>query len=224
MTRLGSCTAACLAAVLALQGCAVGKGWGLVEGCIHLPDCSVDRDGEPFETCTESDYDYVFRPDFFSGEVHDDGSLTIRVQKGGYRIGESDGIVITVPDYRWISDHLVADPENVLDSEKLDVVPLDELEALPVEHRFKVSVYLNGSCPGSETAFNQGLGQIWFMSMYQNTELGDERNVERIHLGFDLTFVDPWPYDTPQPDSPRLVAQGEIRFDYARGSPAQPYP
>ena len=220
--RRASLTGALLAALLAVQGCDMGKGWGRVEGCIHLPGCRLDPDQEPYAACTEDTYDFLFRPDFFSGELFDDGSLTIRAQKGGYRIGESDGLVITVPDYAWIADHLVADPENVLEEEKLAVVPLSELDGLPVEERFKVSMYLNGSCPGA--SFNEGVGTIWFHSMYQNTDNGDPENTPLIHLEFDLSFVDAWPYEEPQPDSPRLDVHGELRFHYQRGSPAQPYP
>jgi hypothetical protein len=215
---------ALLAALLAVQGCDMGKGWGLVEGCIHMPGCSLDPDEAPFETCAEDAHDFTFRPDFFSGEVFDDGSLTIRAQKGGYRIGESDGIVITVPDHSWVSEHLVADPDSVLEEEKLAVVSLAELDGLPVEERFKVSVYLNGSCPGSSVSFNEGVGTIWFHSMYQNRDDGDPRDTPLIHLEFDLVFVDAWPDLEPQPDSPRLDVHGELRFPYQRGSPAQPYP
>ena len=214
----------CAAVLAASQGCVVGKGWGLVEGCIHMPGCAIDPGGDPFETCAEDMYDFEFRPDFFSGDVHEDGSLTILVQRGGYRIGESDGLVITVPDYRWAAEHLVADPENVEDSEKLPVAPLDGIESLPVEERFKASFYLNDSCPGSLVAFNEGVGRIWFVSMYQNTDNGDARNEPTIHIAFELEFVDPWPHEDPQPDSARLSVRGEIRFDYQRGTPAQPYP
>jgi hypothetical protein len=206
-------------AVLALASCKVGSGWGLVEGCIHMPACSVDPDGEPFETCTEETYDYTFRPDFFSGQIHEDGSLTITAQKGGYRIGESDGIVISVPDYGWVADQL----EGVEEA-GFAIPPGDELESLPMAERFKISAYLNGSCPSSEVSFNEGVGEIRFLSMCQSTDHGDARDEPRIHLTFDAEFVDPWPYAEPQPDSPRLVAHGEIRFDYERGSPAQPFP
>ncbi len=213
-----------LAALLAVQGCDMGKGWGLVEGCIHMPGCPLDPDDAPFTECAQDAHDFTFRPDFFSGELFDDGSLTIRAQKGGYRIGESDGLVITVPDYRWVSEHLVADPENVLDAEKFTVAPLAELDGLLLEERFKVSMYTHGTCPGSSVSFNEGVGTIWFHSMYQNRDNGDPRNTPLIHLEFDLTFVDAWPYEEPQPDSPRLVVHGELRFPYQRGSPAQPYP
>ena len=222
--RRGSLACALLAAILAVQGCEMGKGWGLVEGCIHMPGCRLDPDDTPYAACDPTDPEFVFRPDFFSGELFEDGSLTIRAQRGGYRIGESDGLVITVPDYRWVSENLVADPENVLDEEKLAVVPLDELDGLPVEERFKVSVHLNESCPGADVSFNEGVGTIWFHSMYQNTDNGDPENTPLIHLEFDLSFVDAWPHDEPQPDSPRLDVHGELRFHYERGSPAQPYP
>jgi len=129
-----------------------------------------------------------------------------------------------VPDYRWVSEHLVADPENVQDDEKIAVVPLVELDGLPVGERFKASMYMNGSCPGSSVSFNEGVGTIWFLSMYQNTDNGDPENTPLIHLEFDLAFVDAWPYEEPQPDSPTLVVHGELRFQYQRGSPAQPFP
>lgn len=215
--------AAAAALLLAHHGCTVGVGWGLVEGCIHMPGCSLDPDGPdgvPFVTCTQDAYDYTFRPDFFSGEIHDDGSMTIHVQEGGYRIGESDGIVISVPDFRWVAGQL-GDGDV---TPRYAVPAGDDLDSLPVEERFKISMHLNGSCPGSDVSFNEGVGEIWFFSMYQSTDHGDSRNVPRIHFAFDVTFVDPWPYDEPQPDSPTLVARGEIRFDYQRGSPAQPYP
>jgi hypothetical protein len=195
-----------------------------MEGCIHLPDCDLDRGDEPHDTCTEETYDYSFHPDFFAGQVHDDGSMTITIQRGGYRIGESDGLVISVPDYAWVAEHLVADPDSVLESEMLAVVPLEELDGLPVEERLKASVYLNHSCPSTEASFTEGVGRIWFFSMYQNTELGDPRNEPQIHLGFELSFVDPFPLDEPGPDSPRLDVRGEARFDYERGTPAQPFP
>jgi hypothetical protein len=216
--------AAVAALVVAAQGCAVGGGWGLVEGCIHLPGCSLDPGGGPFDACAVEDQDFRFRPDFFAADLSEDGSMTIRVQRGGYRIGESDGFVFSVPDHGWVAEHLVADPDDVEESEMLAVPPLDDLGHLALERRFKASAFVGGSCPGSGVSFAEGVGRIWFLSMYQNVEAGDPRNEPTIHFGFDIEFVDPWPYEEPQPDSPRLVARGEVRFDYQRGSPAQPYP
>ncbi len=220
--RVAALTALGLA--LAGQGCTVGAGWGLIEGCINLPTCGLDPGGDPFEACTPDARDFRFRPDFFAAEILGDGSLSIRAQKGGYTVGESDGILITVPDHSWVAERLVQDPANVLDSEKLDVLPISDLGTVELPRRFKVSTYWNSSCPSTQVAFTEGTGKIWFYSMYQSRDLGDPVNQPRIHLGFDLVFVDPWPYEEPRPDSARLAVTGELRFNYTRGSPAQPFP
>jgi hypothetical protein len=209
--------------LLACQGCSVGKGWSVVQGCIHLPGCDLDPDGGrglPWETCTEQDYDVRLDIDFFAAEVLDDGSLVIRVQDGGYRRGESDGLMLTVPDRAWAAQHTVDEPGGG----RLAVVPLDELDAVEPERRFQVSAFVYGSCPYTEASFAEGVGEIWFYSMLQDPDLGDERSETTIHFGFELDFVDPRPYAEPQPDSPRLHLVGEVRFNYQRGSPAQPFP
>lgn len=213
--------------LLAGQGCSVGEGWGRIDGCIHLPGCSLDPDGdqtEGYETCTEDRMDLHLKPDFFAAEVLEDGSITIRAQVGGYRLGESDGVLITVPDHAWAAEHAAGDVDVVPEDGRLAVAPLEDLQTLPIEQRFKVTLYVNGSCPDSNVSFAQGVGEIWFFSMYQARDLGDERDVSLIHLGFELDFVDPWPFLEPGPSSPRIHAVGEMEFHYKRGSPAQQFP
>ena len=222
--RLIVAVAAPLCLALALQGCTVGSGWGYADGCIHLPTCGLDPGGDPFETCTDDAHDFEFRPDFFAAEIVGDGSLVIRAQEGGYTIGESDGIVFTVPDNAWVAARLAADPSSVLEEEKLDVLPIADLEGVDLPLRFKVSTYWNASCPDVQVAFTEGTGKIWFSSIYQDRDLGDPVNESTIRMGFDLVFVDPWPYDVPQLDSARLAMAGEIKFDYSRGTPAQVFP
>lgn len=227
MTRAVHLAHAAVWILCVVSGCRVGEGWGRVDGCIHLPGCSLDPDGDEttgYTVCDEQDRDLQFHPDFFAAEVIEDGSITIRIQDGGYRVGESDGLYITVPDRRWAADQAVGDVEEVPGEARLPVVSLSQIESVEPEKRFKVSAYLNGSCPDTTVSFSQGVGEIWFYSMYQSRDLGDGTDEDRIHLGFELDFVDPWPYEEPQPDSPRMHVVGEVSFDYQRGSPAQVFP
>ena len=220
--RAGLAAVAC--ALVSVGGCTVGDGWGLVEGCIHMPGCRLDPGGDPPATCGEDDRDFRFEPDFFGAEAYEDGSLDIVVRSSGTRTGPVDGFSISIPDRVWAAGRLAADPDAVLDSERVPVLPVDELEGVPVAERIKVSSYWYASCPDTVVAFNEGVGTIWFHSMYQSRDLGDPRDEAIVHLGFDLEFVDPWPEETPGPDSPRLLVTGEIRFRVERGAPAQSFP
>ncbi len=93
---------------LLLLSCVEPPGSGQIQGSLNIPGC---EDGEelsyqcdlntPVEECSAFRLD----PDFFSLELEDEHAL-IRIQKGGRRFGEVDGLLLEIQDIRRLRGNL----------------------------------------------------------------------------------------------------------------------
>lgn len=177
-----------------------GEGWITIEGI--LPECGIE-DGEEVD----------LRVNFFSGEIMEDGSMWIRIQRSGYYPSSTDGIIIYISDYRYVAEHLNETlivgcddypPEEFSGEDDTCVKPKEA----PIFIR--ASLYLNATCDNFyRLQLTEGVGTIIFNSMYVIDK------VELIEGSFSLRFIG---------EGKELKAQGYFKFDYKVGRPAQPFP
>jgi len=205
--------AAAPAAIAAIAACSVGKGTGDVSGCVYVPGCGISSKTPDFQGCGVSQENYHMGPDFFAADTLEDGSLEIRLQKGGYWTSESDGLTLIIPEYEELSREL--DGKEYVDAV---VPPWDELESLPPSQRFRVSFFLNKSCGGTGAGFSSGTGALRLYSLYR-----PDSDHAQIKGAFDLYFEDTRPHEEgTSPAQSRL--KGGFDFEYQRGLPAQHFP
>jgi len=206
--------------VFLVASCGVGKGKGRFHGCLYYPQCDSDYD-TVVDSCTppsdgvEGTENYSFSPSFFGAQTLENGSLFVYMQKDGDFTGESDGLMLIIPDYEQVSKDLEADGAEYVEK----TVPADaDLETLPQSERYQASYYLYLTCGGDTASFSGGTGTLRIYSLYRP----DSEN-ETIKGEFTLYFEDPRPVEEGD-TSPHLHLSGDFEFDYQRGVPAQHFP
>jgi len=189
-------------------GCSTGAGDGSVWGSVYLPDCDV------------VDMGYDMNVDFFAADYFDN-TLQIRLQHTGADQVYSDGLVILVRDVGDTSSHLgqtrSIEVEPDLDNFLAEGPDAGYPETTPGSPA-RATLYLNALCPGNRYAFTDGAGRITFRSIY----VPDEQ--KRIAGEFELRFVDPREWESPEDIGPHAELFGEFDFNFTRGSPAQTFP
>jgi len=156
-------------------------------------------------SCDLSAASYDLEPTFFGAQPVLD-HLEIRVQRGSDLDIRSDGILILVQDPDEIRESLLGAPIT-LGSE--------------FDSAVRMSLYLGETCPveRSENPVNYEAesGTIVFDNMYAPSV--DEEDVE-----IAARFTDARLVDRSDPDTRNATLNGEFRFLYTRGRPAQRYP
>lgn len=190
-------------------GCTVGDGSGaVVTERLYLQGC---WDG-PFD----------LQPDFFAANPYREEALLIRVQRGDNNQEASDGLTVIVTDLNAVRAQLgrpipvglppgVAPPGQPVSG---DPVPLVTL-----------ALYLHQTCRGQSSATYSIAGTITFDSLFSgdpNEENSDERLTDAT---FAVQFADP--RELLSADDPAAVTSavvdGNFRFFFQRGQPAQPF-
>lgn len=189
-----------------LAACSVGTGRGEVRGSVSDGACMIVR------------ADYSMEPTFFSADVIEDRGraagdqrsfLTIRIQRGSYREGDSDGLMIMIRDANELARSGLGAP-----------IELSRAPGAPIE----MVLYLNQTCEaGFPRDFWQipgvleaSAGTIAFESIYApDVDPGSAEITAR----FDgVVFSD------PSRDDRIATMSGEFSFQYQRGRPAQYFP
>lgn len=201
-----------------LAGCSLGDGEGEVYSD-HLvaKDCWNDR--------------FDLGPDFFAA-VPFRKSVNFRVQRGSDIVEVSDGVSILVNDVEAIREEHLGVPIPV--SLPAGVAPPGVPEGTqcggeacpdPTVH---VALYLLQSCHNQNTVLYGLSGTVTFTELFSgdpNEDTGADRVTEAT---FDVMVGDP--REAPRsgegagvvPTQSRL--QGNFRFFFERGQPAQPFP
>jgi hypothetical protein len=198
---------------LLAAACSVGQGRGWIGGEYHDAACMVDAP------------DYQMNPTFFSADVIEDpgaapgrqrSRLNIRIQRGSYREGDSDGLLLFVRDVNAIKG------SEDLGLPSLIGVPIpisDASDAL-----VQMTLYMNESCqagfprefwtvPG---VLEGRRGEIVFDAIYAP-------DVDPSSTAISAHFTDV-EFGVRDRDDRRAIMSGEFTFYYQRGRPAQPFP
>lgn len=202
---------ALLAGAIALLAgaCSVGTGTGQLTGSVADPVCSLDIP------------DYSMGPTLFTADIIEDPGeatgetrkrLTLRIQRGTYREGDSDGLMIFVPDTNAIARTIQASGPATF--------PVGAGSGAPVQ----MTLYLNQTCPSGgpddyeqiPAIFEAYGGTITFDAIYAPDVAPSETEITATLDG--ITFLDPERADR------MATLSGDFSFQYQRGRPAQNFP
>lgn len=200
-----------VALACASLACEVGQGTGRVYGNLQVEGCgSKDLSG------------YDMGPNFF-GAISVEDQLLVRIQRGGDIQEYNDNLVITVDDRR-----------QVVDGQPIEIQlqrPPGSAPSVPAP-LVRMSLSLRGTCgsgrvgPSDDPAvvLHAVRGQITFRSILRGDPSSSDTNSKRIEGFFkDVELEDPRHAEgTPARSAGKL--NGEFKFFYQRGGPAQPFP
>ncbi|HYP87294.1 MAG TPA: hypothetical protein VEQ59_04060 [Polyangiaceae bacterium] len=206
MTRLAR--SALLALSLCFSaGCTVGEGEGEVKSTrLYLKGCW----NGPFDLA----------PDFFAANPYRGEALMIRVQRGDNNQEASDGLTVIVKDLHAVelgAEIPVGLPNGV-------APPGQPLTGAP-DPLVSLSLYLHQTCHEQNSATYSVSGNIVFRSIFSGDP--NEANAEKrlTEAEFHVKFADPRELvDADDPSSLTSdVVDGNFRFYFQRGQPAQPF-
>ena len=198
-------------------GCAVGNGEGSVKGNLTIPDCDADL----------SHYD--MRADFFAASVSS-SQLIITIQHGGGSSEYTDTVTIAVQDYDAVQKAI--EDSGVMHEASFDISAFERPPGAPVSEKpppVRLSALMRGSCgtqrfnPGdvSQVGLVATKGSIRFSSIFHGSVQSRDTNDKRIQGSFNVEVEDPRGWGTT-PAKGHL--EGDFKFFYQRGGPAQPFP
>jgi hypothetical protein len=196
---------------VALVGCTVGEGQGGVKS-----DKLFVRD------CWNGAFD--LRPDFFAANPFPDGAQMIRVQRGDNLQEVSDGLMILVRDTDAVRERL-GTPVSV------GVPPGTSAPGVPIEYNpdpapVNLTLYLHDSCHTQNVTLQAIEGSITFASLFSG-DVNEQDGSERLtNASFEVVLADPRDLNPEEPPDPEVTSlvQGNFRFYFQRGQPAQPFP
>ncbi len=225
-----------LTAALGSLSCSVGQGSGQVSGQVTFLDCRTTANQ------SLSDSNFSLRPNFFGadfiedtspcaifpcsdddGAVSDAGSgrvstphlrrrVLIRLQRGSYRESDSDGLLISVNDVNRIKREQLGQPLTIGNVQLRD----------GTEPQVRMTLYLNETCVAgfprqfwSLPAIMEAVsGTIIFDQVYAPDVTGSSNE-------FVAHFDNVRFQRSEFPEARNATLNGNFRFTYQRGRPAQ---
>ncbi len=209
-------TLAASAVACAALGCTTGEGTG-----------DVTSERLFVENCHNGPFD--LQPTFFGANPGDD-TLIIRVQRGDQLQELSDGISVLVTEVSKIrgddggpgmldQDISVGLPRGV-------APPGVPIEFDPDPPLVSIALYLNDSCHAQVSTVYALEGTIRFSALFSGDITEESADNRLTEAEFSAVFGDPrelTPGGLQRPEVLSLV-EGNFRFFFERGQPAQPFP
>jgi hypothetical protein len=205
-----------LAALCVLAGgCSLGDG----EGKIQSEELNVAE-------CWNGPFS--LGPDFFAAQPFRDKALVIRIQHGGDIEEVSDGAIILVDDLNRVRAQIAVNPNTQFKvGLPAGVVPPGfPVVADPDPPLVHLTLYLHRSCHAQNSALYSVGGSITFSSLF-NGNLNETDADQKLTAGSfgDIEVGDPRNRDPASPtvkDTSHI--NGDFKFYFQRGQPAQPFP
>ena len=208
----------CLA--LAASSCAIGDGSGrVVSDRLYVKDC---WDGT-----------FDLRPTFFASDPFGD-TQQIRVQRGERMLSVSDGVSFLVNDVTRIrSEQLGQEIDLGLPiGVRPPGFPVRVTDEPP---QVSLALYLNDTCHVQNGSLYSIAGKITFTKLFSGDRNEKDSDARLTEASFTATVADPRDATLePGPDGGALEPvysddvkseiEGEFRFLFQRGNPAQPFP
>ena len=193
---------------LALASCSVGQGTGFAEGRIRLDDCRVDVSDYSLQP-TFFGADYIESPGDVDGETR---MVNLRVQRGSYREGESDGLYVFLRDV------------NLIGRERIGV-PIDLAQVDGEDPLVRFTLYANETCTsGLPVNFWQVPGVLQAVSGTITFDAVRAEGVEGSGDAFIARFENVRFASPNDPERRNAELRGAFSFFYQRGAPAQRFP
>jgi hypothetical protein len=206
---------ALLACALLAAGCTVGEGSGEVTSeRLYIEDC---WDG-PFD----------LDPDFFAANPFRDESLTIRVQRGDDSPELSDGLYVVVNDLKGKRETL--ESQGVVEASvglpaDIEVIGTDYDMSSFAPTDVSLALYLHSTCHTVNGAVYALSGNITFTSLFSGDPNEPDADDRLTEATFSAQFADPRQLtgDAAQNAAVTSTVNGQFRFFFQRGQPAQPF-
>jgi hypothetical protein len=200
-----------LAVALGSAGCTVGDGSGEVTSDhLYVKDC----------------WNGVFdlQPDFFAANPYRGEALLIRIQRGDNNQEASDGLTVIVNDLEKVrgmtGDDAVAIPVGLPPGVAPPGQPLTG-EPTPL---VTLSLYLHQTCHEQNSAIYSVGGSITFKSLFSGDPNEKNSQARLTDASFTVDFADPRELvEGEGPAMPISKLEGQFRFFFQRGQPAQPF-
>jgi hypothetical protein len=199
--------------VIFFLACNNADGRGTVQGSFDIPSCDL----EVAEFDLEVDH---FAANYF------ENTLSIRLQKSGLEQLHANGVILEIREVDSVSEHL-GEPLEI------EIVPsIDEFLAngpgsgvgdvtgLPLtthQSPAQATLFLNEACPGNTLGFTDGDGTVTMDAIYL------PGGGKRIKGSFDLRFIDPRTWKSPEEIGDYAEVQGDFDFNYSHRQPEQPF-
>jgi hypothetical protein len=208
-TRLGWLAVVAVAA--ASLACEVGQGSGRVYGSLKVAGCG------------EKDLSrYDMSPNFF-GAISLKDQLLIRIQRGGDLQEYNDNLVISVDDRT-----------RVVDGEPIAIElqrPPGSAPSVPAP-LVRMTLSLRGTCGSGlvggtddpAVVLHAVRGSIVFRSILRGDPSSSDTNSKRIEGSFRAVELEDPRHPEGSPARSVGTLNGEFKFFYQRGGPAQPFP
>jgi len=204
-----------LAAVCLSSACSLGEGEGEINSDkLFVAGC---WDGQ-----------FQLGPDFFAALPYRDTALSIRVQHGGDTEEVSDGAIILVDDINQVRTQIATNPNG---SFRVGLPPNVVPPGFPVvpdpnPPLVHLTLYLHRSCHAQNSALYAVDGNITFHALF-NGNLNETNAAEKLTFAefSDIVVGDPrdrMPGSTTVQHVSHL--NGDFKFYFQRGQPAQPFP
>ncbi len=196
-------------------GCSLGEGEGQIQSEeLNVAECW----NGPFQ----------LGPDFFAAQPFRDNALIIRVQHGGDTEEVSDGAIILVDDIARVRGQIAVNPNTQF---KVGLPPGVVPPGFPVvpdpdPPLVHLTLYLHRSCHAQNSALYSVGGSITFRSLFNGNlnETDADQKLTDATFG-EIIVGDPRNRDPASPvvkDTSKI--NGNFKFYFQRGQPAQPFP
>ncbi len=199
--------------LLLILACNNADGRGTVRGSFDIPSCDL----------TVEDFD--LEVDYFAA-TYFDNTLSIRLQKSGLEQLHANGIILEIRDVAAVAERL-GEPLEIEISPPLDQflengpeTGVGEVTGLPLtthQSPAQATLFLNDACPGNTLGFTDGDGSVIMDAIYR------PGGGKRIKGSFELRFVDPRTWSSPDDIGDYAEVQGSFDFTYSHTQPEQPF-
>jgi len=203
---------------LVLSSACVSVGEGTGEA---VSDSLVARD------CWNDPFD--LKPDFFAADPFRD-TMHIRIQRGSDILEFSDGIVILIDEVEEVRSNLGQTLEVTLPAGVAPpgVAVGTVCGGASCVSSIHVALYLLDSCHAQNVVLYATEGTVSFSKLFSG-DLDEKDAAEKLSEGeFDVLVGDPRDIVLDGPDAGTIPnqsrVQGNFRFFFQRGQPAQPFP
>lgn len=189
--------------------CQTSDGDGRILGVLSIPSCNIDDNSFHIEL-------EAFAANYF------DNTLSLRIQNSASVPTFADGLFLVIRNVKGMASQPPGTAYSIEISPDIPTFKALGPEAgapqTTPESPARATFYLNETCPGNRLAFTDGGGTLIMDHIYQP---GKSR---RIKGSFQLEFIDPRYWKSPESPGPFAQIEGDFDFEYNPRKTALTFP